>query len=626
MASGITHPFNPQLPPEVCSWIFELAVGGKIREVGYPSPLELGGWRRVNKSWNSYLTPLLYSSFVYHGNPNKIAGLWSFLRLVVMDAEKAAYVRQLTFTAMEMELEFNPKKASDVLFEIYKNVVDVWFNGPIADVSDLDEVGRQLNETYLTAHGRIKLDVRTEIRDLYYRALFQKNRHWLSDVMHDIGFDQAGHLGEGMHERADRILFKSDPYSGYHCPLVAIILAHCPNLRELNMQVWPSKEDRWLNVILGDATERWPGTSLSLKTRPLQQLRYLAIAPKPDRSFADTVTNSPCVIDDHRPYFRLPRLEEFSALHTEIAKSVFETKTPSKITALAINGPELDKIRLPKVLALTPNIRYLSLSIAGDAHILQTGVPHKTHLRGPALYTELWKALLPLKDQLEYLDLHQGHMHDYDYRTWFLERPDIAVCPPLAKFTKLRQLNVPLLVLAGHNCTHGDTSLLTAHLPPHTLESLGLYTGGAGHLDKYTEDYERCLAEIVPAATHLRVIVLDNSMSGAPNEPQLHDTKLERAARKRGIWYTVNAGDYLFYGGWETPFGQACVRGRTGRDLQRIQFVRDDAPRWVVPVGMKVFGFEGRLSDQRGALYPNGEAMMRRDGIANGRDSQEVQD
>ncbi|KAL2815733.1 hypothetical protein BJX63DRAFT_389523 [Aspergillus granulosus] len=184
----------------------------------------------------------------------------------------------------------------------------------------------------------------------------------------------------------------------------------------------------------------------------------------------------------------------------------------------------------------------------------------------------------------------------YDQRAWFTERPNVTVCPPLTEFTKLRQLCVPILVLTGHNCTHGDNHLLTAHLPPN-LESLGLYTSGSELFDQYIDDYERCLAEIVPAAEHLRAIILDN-VSGV-NEHQLHDTKLERAAYRKGIWYKPEGPRFLFYGGWETPFGQTCVRGRTERELQRIQYTRDNMPRWVIPVGMKVFGFAGKLIDRR---------------------------
>ncbi|KAL3466404.1 hypothetical protein BJX64DRAFT_14024 [Aspergillus heterothallicus] len=606
MASGSTHPFNTKLPSEICGSIFEFAVGGKIRECGYAFPLEIKGWRLVNRSWNSYLTPLFYSSFVFHNNPNTIATLWRFLRLVVLDSEKAGYVQQLTFTAMELEVEFNPRNASDVLFDIYTNVVDVWFNEPIDDLSDLDAVRRQLNKTYLTAYDTIKPKARSKIRDLYYRALFQKNRHWLTGVMDDIGFDQAGHVGEGMNQRAERMLFKGDAYSGYHCPLVAIILAHCTNVRELNMSVWPSREDRWLDTILGHATERWPGTPLPLKSRPLQQLQYLSIAPKPDRSFIDKVTNTPCVVDNHRPYLRLPNLKEFNALHCEVDKSIFENTAPTKITALTINGPEFDRVHLAQVLKLTPQIRHLSLSLSGEATAMQTGALRPTRLKGPAFYTELWKILLPLKDQLEYLDLHQNHMAYNTYRAWFLARQDISTCAPLAQFPKLRHLNVPILVMAGHNrCPHpsGDTTnpnahFLTAHLPPN-IESLGLYTGGSELLATYLQDYESCLADIASSkkSPHIRAIVLDN-MTGA-KEDKLHDAKLERAASRAGIFYQKQGGLFLLYGGWEAPFARTCVRSRTVTQLKIVQIRRGERPGLVIPFGMKVSGFEGKLVDGR---------------------------
>jgi hypothetical protein len=563
----------------------------------------------VNKSWNKYLTPLFYSSYAFHGSPNKIATLWRLLRLVATDPDKAAYVRQLTFTAMELDEEFNPPNAADVLFDIYRNVVDPWFNRPIADVADLSVVRRQLNETYLAPDGRLKQEVRSKISPLHYRTLHQKNRDWLDGVMNDIGFSQAGRLGEGMDQRADRLLFKSDPESGYQCPLVAIILAHCPKLNELNMQVWPSKDDPFLDVILGDATKRWPGQSLPLVTRPLQQVRYLAIAPKPERTLVGKTTNDPFVIDERRPYMRLPNLVEFTALHTETTKQILDTKTPTKITALAINGPNMDKLHLSKVLSLTPRLRHLTLSLTRDARILKSNTARPTYHEGPALYTELWKTLSTLKDQLKYLDLHQCRMPYYDYRKWFGfgDRPDVIVCPPLPEFTKLRQLSIALLLLTGYNCPHAaNHTSLCAHLPPN-LESLGLYTFGAGLLHKYMPEYQRALAELVTPlnSPHLRSVVLDDytnpatTEAGLEDEHELHLSKLERAAIRRGVTYRVDAARWLFYGGWETPFGQAAVRGRSERELVFKGGHRDNWPRWVIPRGMMVFGFKGKLYDRR---------------------------
>ncbi|KAJ0417334.1 hypothetical protein BJY00DRAFT_207706 [Aspergillus carlsbadensis] len=607
MASGITHPFNRQLPPEVCRLIFEFAVGGKVREGTFFHPQQLKGWRLVNKSWNRYLTPLFYSNYAFHGSPNKIATLWRLLRLVATDPDKAAYVRQLTFTAMELDEQFNPLNAADVLFDIYRNVVDPWLNKAIADVSDLDVVRRQLNETYLAPDGRLKQEVRAQICTLHYRALYQKNRDWLDGVMNTIGFDQAGRLGEGMHQRAERLLLKSDPESGYQCPLVAIILAHCPKLNELNMQVWPSKDDPFLDLILGDATQRWPGQSLPLETRPLQQVRYLAIAPKPERTLVGKTTNDPFVIDDRRPYMRLPNLVEFTALHTETTKQILDTKTPTKITALAINGPNVDTLHLPKVLTTTPRLRHLTLSFTGDARILKSNASRPTYLEGPTLYTELWKTLSTLKDQLEYLDLHQCRMPYYDYRKWFSDRPDVIICPPLPEFTKLRQLSIALLLLTGYNCPHAaDHTSLSAHLPPN-LESLGLYTFGAGLLKKYMPEYDRALAELVSSSTspHLRSVVLDDhtnpatTEAGLEDEHELYDEKLERAAARRGVTYRTDAARWLFYGGWETFFGQAAVRGRSESELVFKGGYRDNWSRWVIPRGLTVFGFKGKLYDHR---------------------------
>ncbi|KAL3483129.1 hypothetical protein BJX62DRAFT_86482 [Aspergillus germanicus] len=612
MAPGTTHPFNKQLPPEVCRLIFEFAVGGNVREGTYFSPQQLKGWRLVNKSWNKYLTPLFYSSYAFHGSPNKIATLWRLLRLVATDPDKAAYVRQLTFTAMELDEEFNPSNAADVLFDIYRNVVDPWFNRHIADVSNLDVVRRQLNETYLAPDGRLKQEVRAQISTLHYRALHQKNRAWLDGVMNDIGFAQAGRLGEGMDQRADRLLFKSDPEAGYQCPLVAVILVHCPKLNELNMQVWPSKDDPFLDLVLGDATKRWPDQSLPLETRPLQQLKYLSIAPKPERTLVAKTTNDPFAIDERRPYMRLPILIDFTALHTETTKQILGTNTPTKITALAINGPNMDKLHLSKVLSLTPRLRHLTISLTGDARILKSNTPRPTYLEGPALYTGLWKTLSTLKNQLEYLDLHQCRMPYYDYRKWFSDHPDVILCPPLPEFTKLRQLSIALLLLTGYNCPHAtDHTSLSAHLPPN-LESLGLYTFGAGLLKKYMPEYERALAELVTPSNspHLRSVILDDHTNpatreaGLEDEHELHDTKLERAAVRRGVTYRVDGARWLFYGGWETLFGQAAVRGRSELELEFKAGHRDNWPRWVIPRGMTVFGFKGKLYDRRKPAVP----------------------
>jgi hypothetical protein len=90
--------------------------------------------------------------------------------------------------------------------------------------------------------------------------------------------------------------------------------------------------------------------------------------------------------------------------------------------------------------------------------------------------------LRAFSDHLEYLDLYHSSATIMSsapdlFDDFPLSEEDTEVtpfCPPLTEFTKLRQLNITPLGLAGYQCAHPAGCKFRNHLPP-KLESNGIY-------------------------------------------------------------------------------------------------------------------------------------------------------
>ncbi|KAL4920706.1 hypothetical protein BDW62DRAFT_198594 [Aspergillus aurantiobrunneus] len=128
-----------------------------------------------------------------------------------------------------------------------------------------------------------------------------------------------------------------------------------------------------------------------------------------------------------------------------------------------------------------------------------------------------------------------------------------SFCCPLAVFSRLRQLNIPIFLLFGHGCLHTSPYKLRSHPPPN-IESLALYTANAGDTEGYVQNISLELKNIlsenldIPANHRLRSILFDKAdMFSISNE-------LMRAARAKGIGHQSDGDRYLFYGGIQTSF------------------------------------------------------------------------
>ncbi|KAL4927543.1 uncharacterized protein BDV17DRAFT_125341 [Aspergillus undulatus] len=234
--------------------------------------------------------------------------------------------------------------------------------------------------------------------------------------------------------------------------------------------------------------------------------------------------------------------------------------------------------------------------------------------RGPLQYFDSWSMLHHLKDQLEYLDLYQGaFMFRRNKKPPFFDTTYVSYVsnciqldpfwPPLAEFSKLRQLNIPLLGLHGHNCPHKPGFKFVNHLSP-SLESFGLYAEDApclpqnfdlldlelkniGNLNPNSQPHNGSESRSPKGAKTLRAIV-GVDVHNILKQPA---ARMEAAARKNGIFCDVNGYKYMVFCGHMTAWGlinNPMFKGKLG-----VLEMMD--PGRVIPRGMSVYGYKRRL-------------------------------
>ncbi|KAL4910829.1 hypothetical protein BDW74DRAFT_172290 [Aspergillus multicolor] len=355
---------------------------------------------------------------------------------------------------------------------------------------------------------------------------------------------------------------------GYTRPLLALIMAFCPDVQRVAMHA--HEPDQFLEDVLC-----WATYGRNAIGRPealaFQNLIELSLAPSlPPGSGTGTAYTA---VSLERPYCLL--LPQLGSLHAHRAHLVF-----------GWNGK-------------------VDISQRDHSTVQNLILPHdQVAIHGPALHERLWTALRPFKDSLEYLDIHQRNFTLLREDNPFPDDSGRSFCPPLSEFTNLRQLNLTPLLLAGHRCFHGPGYKLYAHLPP-SLESLGLYVEDMEWLDGYLENLDVELGNVAKcgAKNGLLAIVFDHpvvydphAMIDASNDGTREIVplgKMRAVAAKKGIMFIEHGQGKMFCGGSETPFAAAGDLMMKEEGV-RIVYMESEIGE-VIPRGMTVFGFRGRL-------------------------------
>ncbi|KAL2818176.1 hypothetical protein BDW59DRAFT_152226 [Aspergillus cavernicola] len=598
--NAIFLPFGYHLPAELNDAIFEYVTGAQT--ISGPDR-SISGLRLINRSWNAYLTPFFYSTYTFHGNPNRLPALWEFVNMVVTRPERAAMVKRLVMTTMELYEPFNFQNLREILlftwrcgdsyFRRARTLIQESLPEPRTD----DEIIDWLAHGYLAADGTVQPRRRDMVEKSYFRALYKESRPWLKPAMAAVGFSHGVSLGFDLRTGAERALNRGDTLLAYQCPLVALIVAHCPNLTHLTMHLWPSGVDPWFDWTLGFAVGRQAGL-LELGEKPLQRLQRLEVTTWMIRGANQVVTaGAPFEIsEEHRPFYRLPRLKELTTFRARITQSVADlddlSNIPKTIERLTLHGLALHLMHPKRMLELTPHLRQLTLHIPGNPGNV---IVDPLENNGPSLYQRLWDWLLPFKHQLEYLDLYQEEVHRMVFLDWHNASPGTNFCVPLREFTRLRQLNIPLLMLAGNSCAlHDHPVKFRNHLPPN-IETLGLYTNDLASLDRWVDPtrVRKELKGIVQEGTHrrnwLKTIILDDYHQG-----NLPARTMRRIAYRRGIAWFTSSDRFLFRGGQDTPLAITAQGGGMSReDLHAA--IESLLQQWVMPQGLTVHGIEGEM-------------------------------
>ncbi|KAL4903591.1 hypothetical protein BDW74DRAFT_155790 [Aspergillus multicolor] len=231
------------------------------------------------------------SSFSYYGNCNKLQSLWSFLYAVVTNPEIAHGVKQLTLVNRYRYKSFRPEEATDMETMIQECKGILAAQGVLNGVGAIKRFGWAYDGT----------------ERIYCQWLYRhyQNKIPLDDVMANAGFDH------GLRTRAKQVLSDGNLAAGYMSPLVALIIAHCPNVKELTIELLPSARDPWFDSII--ATAAGDCSDVDSGALPLQKLRILSIVDDepilPDRKTM--------LISNDRSFLLLPSLKEFTVVPKE---------------------------------------------------------------------------------------------------------------------------------------------------------------------------------------------------------------------------------------------------------------------------------------------------------------------
>ncbi|KAL4917689.1 hypothetical protein BDW62DRAFT_201481 [Aspergillus aurantiobrunneus] len=593
---GITYQFGAHsklLPQELIDTINAYILGGRPdgrHEFG-SVPAQLC---RVNSHWSRLFTPILYAKYQFNGNLNNIGSLWSFLRTLVQRPGLADLVQELTLTTTETDEPFEPDNAHrivDFLREYWdehrglRRPHPLWGHGHLHPAHDkeFDEFLELLIDNYKSrAFGKEML------KGWCGSAFYSHHRKWLDPVLElftdDVSTPAKRALARGYaHNSNDSPIF-------YQTSLTALVIAFCPNLIRLNFDVWGPGEDALFGQVIGLATGRLPLAQIFQNRRPMGKVEVLQLSGREIHLSGDDAYRNSTNISDHKDYWHLPNLKELMVLNAEMVAPL-ENQTPSAVERLTLHGTLLQP-NLFTLLSVTKNLRQLSLII--DADYPDWGIEPRL---GPLQYANLWRMIYSLKDQLEYLDLDQEMSHLFPrgsppvFEIKDKRGEELApFCPPLRGFSKLRQLNITPLGLHGYNCAHEEGTKFGNHLPPN-LESLGLYAHGGEWANDYFQPLDQELESIAIAGSrarggNLRAIVYDKIGKGPPAQ------RMDAAAGANGILCEDDKYKYLFFCGIKTTWGS--MNHHEVRKHTALKEIRD--PGQVIPQGMTVHGYKGRLS------------------------------
>ncbi|KAL4884297.1 hypothetical protein BJY04DRAFT_215725 [Aspergillus karnatakaensis] len=635
------YPFGCKLPTEVYFMIFEYAAGGSLLEGEFMEPPP-PHWRLVNRTWNYIHRTITASGFSYDSNSGTLGSLYDFVRNIVKRPADAAKVKYLSFTTNEMHEPFKPKDYRRVFLTLWKGENKEFRRPRVKAQREApeprtdDEVFEWLKLGYLDENGRLKEGKHRKdalwlkLRAWYKAALYGNNREWVRKALFRVGFwDVQFPEGPNLFERAVRNLVYPEFSFGFERPLFALAIAYCPNLRNLRLHD-RGAGDPFLDQILGYAVGR-NTARFQFDKLPMQNLISLHVAPQIVRlpgargvgyeiavappggqpTTAKGLEDYPCEIDEvSRPYYRLPALKELFAnivrtgdLASQIANP---TQLPNRIEKLAFQSPLFGErvlggyfparaFEFNSLLSFAPRLRQLTLRLPKfiETDPNTTGGEVLNGMHDVKLYDQMWRAIDRFSQQLEYLDIY-SEMRDPQNIGSIRNEPEAwNYCCPLAKFVRLRQLNLPIFLLAGYKCWCAAPFKLRKHLPLN-LEVLGLYTHTIWGEHSYIESLEDELGNLVSnqvlieGGRDLHTIVYDAECEIDGTDIY---TKLRDNSEERGIRLIESEELFLIQGGLQTEIAWSVAGDVTADEWLEINKALE--PESVLPVGLSVLGYHG---------------------------------
>ncbi|KAI9376730.1 hypothetical protein BJX61DRAFT_538635 [Aspergillus egyptiacus] len=593
------------LPPEVLELIEEYVMGGNPDRPDFDGSVP-GSLCRVNSLWHQRYNPLLYQHFTYHGTAIQTSHLLGFLRTISQSPHLATQVQELTLTTSQWHehvTSLTPEQTRTVIDLIMDNEEKTrgFVQTPVEVQLKSGGTFNWRGAQYLR-QGRIRKENEALVEEKYLAGLYRRHQPWLEEALRSVQLDPIEK--DPFFDRWARVTpwFRSLP---------AVLILFCPNLLRLNYDSHGSATD-FFSEIMDRATNTANSRGMHMAAaRPLQRLEVLNIAgavveanqsqslprlltePWPT-SMPDQYVRKQLKFDSASVYFRLPALKKLTLLNGNPSSSwnpVDAFTSRQSIEELTITGlPCHHHLHVPPT--LVPRLRQLSLKLNPNEHHQQD------------LDKSVWPTLHSLREQLEYLDLcpsedSSGNRYPLSLPS---ERDPEPFCPPLQDFPKLRHLNISPHHLAGHRCPHPPPTKLRSHLPPN-LQSLGLYfSDPSSSTTKPIAQLSTELAGIVTVGAadkdgQLRSIVVEKRH--APDDFAPDDVfpldELEKEAARHGVFFSAEGDKYLFSAGDRTRWGylNRCHE-------MSLSPVRDEErmtdPARVIPVGMEVNGYRGRLS------------------------------
>ncbi|KAL4863042.1 hypothetical protein BDV12DRAFT_206837 [Aspergillus spectabilis] len=418
-------------------------------------------------------------------------------------------------------------------------------------------------------------------------ALYRKNAKIVQQAINQAGLQHVG--------SAEAELRQAD-----HRSLVALILAHAPNLAMLQLHVL--REDPWLDTILAHAissSRNSDGTDAP-EAVAFQSLRtlYIASGEAPHISGRNTYqthhVSYPARMNAQRAFLGLLKLQELQIIDAQLDEDLSMVQAEENALThltIAFRSP-VENIK--PVLRYTSRLTHLSLALSISGRHIDL-----------AMHQDLWKGLLPLREQLIYLDLFSPDMrkdpegytsHTTPREEIFRQYDHLSFCCPLRRFTKLRQLCITPLLLLGHRCRHEPPLKFINHMPPN-CESFALYGGDRSWILEYIE---RLTEEMANIPHNKPPLVLNSIVVDAPWPPvwagRLPYRSMVEICKQNRIMFNTAGRDFLFYGGENTHFAQTTHERGVGMGTKET-WMKAKKMKDVMPRGITVDMHKGTLDE-----------------------------